>query len=172
MNNNAAKNIAVTAVIAAILIISKFVLHLVPNVEVITPLIIIFTCSMGFKRTFFAVLVFCTADNFLYSFFYIVTIQYFIHWTLLCALAHISKKYLKGGSLLMAMLGLFSALLFWVETPLLHSVLQFTQFKEMLIAGIFFMIPMAAGGFIFTFVAFKPLYGALTRIKYKIFQGA
>lgn len=166
---SAAKNIAVTAVMAAILITSKFMLALVPNVEVITPLVIIFTCSLGFKRTFFAVLVFCLIDNLIYSFHYLVTIQYFFHWPLLCVLSFLIKKYISENFIVFAFLALLSALLFWVETPLIASIFQFTRFAPMLYAGIPFMIPMAAGSFIFTFIAYIPLYTTLNKINNMMF---
>lgn len=168
---SAAKSIAISAVMAAILITAKFVIHFIPNVEVITPLIIIFTCSMGFKRTFFAVLVFCLADNLLYAFSYTVTIQYFIHWPLLCVLTYVTNKFFKDDkSLPYAFLALFSAILFWIETPLIESILQISLFFPRLYSGILFMLPMAVGGFVFSLLGFKPLNQALQNIKGRIFN--
>jgi energy-coupling factor transport system substrate-specific component len=168
--NTAAKNTAVTALMAAILITSKFALSFVPNVEIVTPLIIIFTCKMGFKRTFFATLVFCAADNLLYTFDYMVTIQYLIHWPLLCVLSALTYKYIGKKAIIFAFLGLFSALLFWVETPAIWSLLKFAKFWPSLYSGILFMLFMAPGDFIFTLLAFKPLCNALDKVCKKIFD--
>lgn len=166
---SAAKNIAVSAVMAALLVAGKFVLSFAYNVEIITPLIIIFTAVFGLKRVMPAVLVFCVVDNMLYSFFYLVTIQYFFHWPLLCFLAHITNKFFPQKNWVFACLALLSALLFWIETPVINEIFNFTKFLPTLYAGILFMLPMAAGGFIFTFFGFPPLNDALQKIKTRIF---
>ena len=158
-----AKDIAISAMTAALLVCGKLVISFIPNVEVVTPLIIITTCAFGYKRVLPAVLVFCLLDNFLYTFYYIVTIQYFIHWPLLCVLSEVTFRIFRENSLAFAFLALVSALLFWVETPALHHIFKVTLFLPTLISGIPFMLPMAIGGFIFTLLAYRPLYGVLTR---------
>ena len=162
---HAAKNIAFIAVMAAILIAAKFVLHFIPNVEVVTPLIIVFTCVFGFKRVIFSVLVFCLMDNYLYSFSYLVTLQYFFHWPLLCLLAEITFKIFKQNVLAFTALAAFAAILFWIETPVINVILKFSLFKPVLIAGIPFLFPMLISGTAVTLLTYKPLYGSLVKIR-------
>ena len=92
-----------------------------------------------------------------------MTIQYFFHWPLLCLLSEFTFRIFKENSLAFAFLALLSAILFWIETPALHHIFKVTLFLPTLISGIPLMLPMAAGGFIFTLLAYRPLYGVLTR---------
>lgn len=166
---NAAKNAAVTAVMATILICSKFALIILPNIEIITFLIIIFTCVFGFKRVIFSVLIFCLLDNFLYSFSYLVAIQYFFHWPLLCLLTQITYNIFKSKLIPYVVLALFFAILFWIETPAIYTILKFMPFFPSLFAGFLFMIPMAISGFVTVLFGYIPLYYILIKIKNKIF---
>ena len=162
-----AKNIAVMATMAAILVMAKIVLSFVPNVEVITPLIIIFTCVFGFKRTIFSVIIFCLLDNFLYSFFYLTTLQYFFHWPLLCILSSVIYKIFKDNELAFALLAVFMGLMFWLETPVLYVIFHFGLFLPSVVSGIIFMVPMTLGGFLFTYLGYKPLYKILLKMRVK-----
>lgn len=163
MIRNLAKDIAVTAMTAALLVCGKLVIFYIPNVEVVTPLIIITTCAFGYKRVLPAVLVFCLLDNFLYTFFYLVTIQYFFHWPLLCILSEVTFRLFKDNSLAFSLLGLFSAILFWIETPAINHIFRFSLFLPTLVAGIPFMIPMAVCGFFITLISYRPLYSVLSK---------
>ncbi|MDD4003007.1 MAG: hypothetical protein PHE12_02310, partial [Clostridia bacterium] len=131
------------------------------------PLIIVFTCVFGFKRVIFSVLVFCLLDNYLYSFSYLVTIQYFFHWPLLCLLAEITYKIFKQSVLAFTVLAAFAAILFWIETPTIEAIFQFSLFIPTLVKGILFLIPMLISGTAVTFLTYKPLYRSLAKIKDK-----
>jgi len=164
-----AKNTAIIAVMAAILISAKFALYSVANVEIVTPLIIVFTCVFRFKRVIFSVLIFCLLDNFLYYFSLLVTIQYFFHWPLLCLFSELTYKIFKARFLPFTFLAVFFALLFWVETSAIYFIFNFQPFLPSLILGYPFMIPMAISAFFTVFFGFIPLYKILIKIEQKMF---
>lgn len=60
------------------------------------------------------------------------------------------------------------AILFWIETPVIMTIFKVSKFYLLLKAGVIFMIPMAIGGFIFTFLGFRPLYSILIKINKKM----
>jgi len=165
----AVKNTAIIAVMAAILVTAKYALCFVANVEIITPLIIIFTCVFRFKKVIFSVLIFCLLDNFLYSFSLLVTIQYFFHWPLLCLFSELTYKVFKANFLAFSFLAVVFALLFWIETPAIYTLFKFQPFLPSLISGILFMVPMAISGFLTVFFGFIPLYKILVKIERKMF---
>lgn len=165
-----AKNIAVSAIMAAMLILGKFALHMVPNVEVVTPFIIIFTCVFGFRRTIPAVLAFCLLDNFLYPFSLDVTVQYFFHWPLLCATTAILAGRWNGKTWVFVLEAIVMALLFWIETPAIMWLMYFSPFYPLLVSGFAFMIPSLVGGAVFVTLLYPILYRVLGRVKLSMFQ--
>jgi energy-coupling factor transport system substrate-specific component len=161
---SAAKNTAAIAVMAAILVAVKYALWYLPNIEAVTPLIIIFTCVFGFRRSVFAVLIFCLIDNFIYTFSYLVTVQYFFHWPLLCLLAEITHKIFRQNFIAFGALAAFAAVVFWIETPVIHVIFKISPFTPTLLAGVPFMFAMLISGTAVTLVTFKPLYSLLIKI--------
>ena len=72
-----AKRLALAGMMAALLIVGKYVLSFIPNVEVVTTLIICYSCIFGFDGVI-ATLIFCTADIFLYPPSLDVIVSYYI----------------------------------------------------------------------------------------------
>ena len=168
---SATYDIAVIALISALLIAGKFVLQFIPNVEIVSSLIIIFTCTLGIKRTLPAVLIFCLLDNLLYPFFFLVTIQYFIHFPLLCVLSKLiirnNKPNLKYNIIFVLFIGLM-ALAFWIETPIINELFGFTKFMPTMIAGIPFMVPMLISNIAVLAILYLPLCKAVKRVGNRI----
>ena len=67
MKNSIAKDIAYASVLSAVLIAGKFALSFLPNVEMISAIIILATIYFGIKISLPAVLVFCIIDAFIYG---------------------------------------------------------------------------------------------------------
>ena len=163
------KNIAVIAVMSALLVAGKFALSWVPNVEIVTPLIILFSVVFGFRRSIFAVVIFCLLDNILYPPSYVVAIQYFFHWPLLCVLANLIKKFGEENEILFVALAALMAILFWLETPVLNAVFQISPFLPTLVSGIPFMLPMLLSNVLVVLFVFKPAKRALMHIYSRLF---
>ena len=146
------------------------VLHMVPNVEVVTPFIIIFTCVFGFRRTILAVLAFCLLDNFLYPFSLDVTVQYFFHWPFLCLITALLARRWNGKTLVFVLEAIVMALLFWIETPTIMWLMYFSPFYPLLVSGVAFMIPSLISGAVTVLLLYPILYRVLGRVKLAMFQ--
>jgi len=166
-----ASDIAIIGLLSALLVAGKFALQFISNVEIVSPLIIIFTCSLGMKRTLPAVLIFCLLDNFLYLFSFLVTIQYFFHFPLLCILTKLiirdKSPNFKYNIIFIFFAG-FMALCFWIETPVINELAGFTKFMPTMIAGIPFMIPMLITNTVVIAVLYLPLCKTINRVSYRI----
>ena len=165
---SAAKTIAVIALMAALLVAGKFALQFIPNVEVVTLFILVFACAFGILRTLPAVCVFCLLDNLLYPFSVYVTVQYAVHWPLLCLTAGLIAKRTRSEFVFVAVAALFSVF-FWVETPLIGWLMQFSVFLPTLISGIPFFIINLVSNCAVVLVLFKPLQKVCLRAKDKLF---
>ncbi|MEG2451219.1 MAG: hypothetical protein RSB09_05730, partial [Clostridia bacterium] len=97
-----------TALMAASLTALKFALSFIPNVEVVTVLIMVYATTFGFLQTFVATLVFCAVEVGIYGVGTWVLL-YFIYWPLLAFLA---SALLKRGNVVVAVVvaGIMSAL--------------------------------------------------------------
>jgi energy-coupling factor transport system substrate-specific component len=84
------KNVVLTGFLAAALTAGKLALAFVPNVEIVTVLILVYATVFGF-RAVFAVLIFCTVEILLYGFGTWVYL-YYIYWSALCAIACVLLK--------------------------------------------------------------------------------
>lgn len=160
-------NIAVIALLSALLIAGKYILQFITNIEIVSSLIIVFVCTLGLWRTLPAVLIFCLFDNILYPFSVFVTIQYFFHWPLLCVLTKLiirnNKPGIKYNIIFAVFIGAMN-ILFWIETPVINEIFKLSKFAPTLIAGIPFMIPMLISGIIIVAVLYLPLTRTIERI--------
>lgn len=162
-----ARNVALSALMAALLIAGKFALQMIPNVEVVTIFILLFSCCFGLARTLPAVLVFCIVDPFLYGAVPTVLAQYFLHWPLLCVSAWLLSRVTKSEY---AFLGLAAAasVLFWLETPVINVLFQFSPFMGTLVAGLpFFAINLISNGAL-VLVLFRPLSRVLEKVSNRL----
>ena len=86
-----ARYITQVAVMAGLLTALKFALSFLPNVEVITLLIAVFSAVWGLKYSLPATLVFCTVEMAIYGIGTWVPL-YFIYWPLLAVIFHFALR--------------------------------------------------------------------------------
>ncbi|MBO5925933.1 MAG: hypothetical protein J6Q38_00015 [Clostridia bacterium] len=167
MNNkvlSSAKRIARIGVISATLIAGKFVLSFIPNVEVITTLIIVYAVVFGFESVF-ATLVFCTADILIYPPSLDVIISYYVYFNLLSILcATFSGVGIKSKSFYIAFGGIMTVL-FGVITSFFYSLFYGTPFYAVYVAGLLYYAIHLISTVVFTLVGYTPLMKLLTKIK-------
>lgn len=161
---NSAKRIARVAVMSATLIVGKFMLAFIPNIEVVTTLVVVFAFVFKYECVF-ATLVFCTADAFIYPPTIDVIISYFIYWNLLSILvATLSELKVKKFSVYLVV-GLIMTALFGVITSLLYSLFYGVNFFAIYVAGLYFYALQIISTLVFMLVGFKPLTKILLKIK-------
>ena len=86
-----ARYVTQVAVMAGLLTALKFALSFLPNVEVITLLIAVFSAVWGLKYSLPATLVFCTVEMAIYGIGTWVPL-YFIYWPLLAVIFHFALR--------------------------------------------------------------------------------
>lgn len=164
-----AKKIAIISLTSAILIVSKFALSFIPNVEVVTTLIICFAFVFKYD-SIFSTIVFCTADILIYPPSIDVIISYYIYWNLLSLIvATLSSLNIKNEWIYFT-LSLIMTLLFGVITSFFFSLFYGVNFLAVYIAGVYFYLIHLISTTVFMLVAFNILTKTLENIKKKIYR--
>ncbi|MDY5345032.1 MAG: hypothetical protein SPG87_01260 [Eubacteriales bacterium] len=86
-----AKYVCYVAIMAATLTVGKLALSFIPNVEVVTLLIICYSSTFGRKYAIPATLIFCTVEIAIYGFGTWVLL-YYIHWNMLSVISSFALK--------------------------------------------------------------------------------
>lgn len=105
-----AKDIAVIGLLSASITIGKLALSLVPNVEIVSLLFIVYTIVFGVKHSIIISIIFSTTEIFIYGLSTWLLGYYFI-WPMLIFITHIVKKTVKDEYGYATIAGLFG--LFW-----------------------------------------------------------
>lgn len=155
MKNSIAKEIAYAGVLSAVLIAGKFALSFLPNVEMVSAIIILATIYFGIKISLPAVLVFCLIDTVIYGFYPIAFCQYLFHFPLLCVITYFVSKNSKE-LLPFIVLSFAFSILFWLETPILNVIFKFSLFLPTLISGIPFFVAQTISSIAFLIALYKP----------------
>lgn len=162
-NGLAVRRIVYIAVMTAIMEAAKIALNPVPNVELITLLVIVFTKQFGWKMTLPAVLIFAFIEC-TYWGFGTWSIVYFYMWPLLVLLTHLNKnaESIWNYTVLSAAFGLtFGA--FCSVVTLIAAGLK-AAFAWW-IAGIPYDLIHGISNFIICLLLFRPLNNALEALK-------
>ena len=165
-----AKTSAFTAVFVAILITTQLLLSAVPGVELVTPLIIAYSCAMGSKRGMLAATAFSLLRQFIFGALPTVLILYLVYFNLLAlAFGLIGKDIkinLKNLILTVIIACAFSALFTLLDdiiTPLYNGY-SFKATKIYFYASLPVMLSQVICTAISTTCLFVPLF--------KVFKGA
>ncbi len=162
-------DIAIIGVMAATLTVGKTALAFLANIEVVTPLIIIFTLVFGLK-TMYAVFIFVMLQGLQYS-FGTWWIMYLYIWPLLCLITWLlrKKKSRELFSFVAALFGLFFGMI--CAVPEFVIGLSAGGLRAGLYAGFTWWIagiPMdivhCIGNAVLTFVLYEPLTKILVKI--------
>ena len=84
-------DIAVIGIMVATLVGGKMALSFLPNVEVVTLLIILYTLCFG-KKVIYAIFAFICIETFLYG-FHLWVIMYLYTWPLLALITYVCRKF-------------------------------------------------------------------------------
>lgn len=166
----AAKYVVRVALMAAMLSALKFALSFIPNVEVVTLLILVYSAVFGAAYAIPAALVFCAAEVALYGLGSWVPL-YFVYWTLL---AFAGSALLKKRKLWVAVtLAFFMSVLFGVlsacsDTLFAAVNLSGAELSRYWIAyylrGLYFDVVHVVSNAVVVGAAFCPLVRLLSRL--------
>lgn len=155
------KNIALLGVMIAILEVAKNVLAFLPNVELVSLLIILYALYLG-KRVFLVVPAFVLIEGCIYG-FGLWWIMYLYTWPLLAVLAMLFKKQdsVWFWSILSGLFGLFYGALSAIPYLFLGG---FQTAFSWWIAGIPFDIIHCVSNFVLCLILFNPLRNVMRRM--------
>lgn len=167
------RELCMLALCAPLIIAGKIVLEPLPNVEIVTFFIILFTVVFGW-RAMFPVVVFVLEEGFRHGIAPSWYVFYWVIWPLLCVLTMLVKRWLKDSAQAWA---IFSSVIF-VPIFSLTNVLILKLLVSInvsvwvgsgfhlwpyLVAGIPYDISHIIGNYAITLALFKPLYRVLDR---------
>ena len=159
-----ARDLAITGAMVALLEISKRALDMLPNIELITFLFIMFTLYYG-KKTLAAALAFATFEC-VYFGFGPWTVTYYYVWPVLILLVLVSKKRGRTGVWYYALLSDFYGLFFGYLCSLYTLVLSGPKVQfAWWVAGIPYDITHCIGNLVICLVLFRPFSALFGRLR-------
>ena len=166
--------IALIAMIAAMLTGGKLALFL-PNVEIVTLIIILTSCVFGITVSLPATLIFVTVEPFFHE---VSTwlLSYYIYWPLLALVFSIFMKN-KENPLFPTILAAIMTFLFGVITTLIDTIFAgglnngmfFRLFGFIYARGVGFCLTHILSNLIIVAILYKPLYILLKRLKERMY---
>lgn len=162
-----AKDIAVIGVMTATLEAAKTALSFLPNVELVTLLIILYTLFLG-RKAIIAVLTFVGVECILWG-FGLWMVMYFYIWPLLVLLTYLLRKQKSVFvfAILSGLFGLFFGALCAIPYFFIGGISMAVTWW---ISGIPYDVLHCVSNFVLCMVLFVPLRTILNKIKYTIYQ--
>ena len=164
------KKVVLIALFGAMLSAIKFMLMAIPNVELVTFLIVLFTVSSGPKITLPGTLVFCTIELFLFG-LTPFAITYYIHWPFVVLATAVAKNYLKT-EFGYAILVFFITALFGVQSSLASIIISgglksdsfWSKFTIMYLNGTLFYVTHIVSNTLIMLFLFTPSKRVLDKL--------
>jgi hypothetical protein len=154
--------------LAATITSGKLALSFIPNVEIVTILIVLYSTVFGKKIAIPAVVIFCFVEIFLYGFSYWV-ITYFIYWDALAFFAALLSKKTKNAAFFtlyaVVMTVFFGILSSIVDTFFSSSPDPFRFFMIRYLNGIAFYVTQIVCNAVLFPVAFERMRKVLEKLK-------
>ena len=151
------------ALLSAILYVSKLALDFLPNVELVSLLVILYTLVFG-KETFMIVTVF--------NLFQMIqwgigtwTVSYFYVWSFLCLITLLLKKLIKEEFVIWSMVSGVFGLIFGSLFAVLYLFIDPAYALSYWIAGLPWDVWHAVWNFVLMIVLGKPFYMVLNKMK-------
>ncbi len=171
------KKLVLISLLGASLTAFKFVLMYIPNIEVVSLLITVYTYAFGLGIGFFASMVFCTLEGIIWGFLPTWIIAYYIHWGFLSLTAYILKKQKIKQPIVIALFVALITSLFGIQSTFLYYLIVGgigklgweDRFVATYLSGVSFYITQTIGNFVIILLAFKPLSRFMEIMKKKYF---
>ena len=158
-----AKRVAFAGVMGALLVVSKFALSFIPNVEVVTTLLVAFCFVFGFDGVVSS-LVFCTLDVIIYPPSIDVIVSYYIYWNLMAITVAVLREFKVRNFTAYFITATGYTLFFGVITSFFNSLFFGVPFGVVYVAGLYFYAIHLVSTAVFMIVGFKPITKILERI--------
>lgn len=165
------KSLVLTGLCAALLTGGKMALMLVPNIEIVTLLIMLFAYALGLRIALPAALIFCTVEGLLFGFNYWL-IAYFIHWPGLAIMTALLKKLKVTKNYVYIVCGVAATAFFGVTTSAIDALFAtqaakinyFVMFSVIYVRGLGFYAAQVVSSIVFLTIAFPILSKQFLRL--------
>lgn len=149
------KDLTVIGAMVTILEVSKRVLDAIPNIELVSLLVIVFTLSLGVRKSLICVLIFAFIESMLFG-VSTWTITYFYVWPILVLITYLFRRSSEKitFSIISAFFGLFFGMLCSLVTLFIGGLNMAISWWA---AGIVYDIVHCCGNFIVCLLLFDPL---------------
>ena len=176
-NKKIIKEIVLIAMFSALLSGGKLALMVIPNIEIVTILIILYGFAFGPKISISATLIFCTLETFLFG-FSTWTIAYFIHWPLLAIVSSVAGFFKLDKTFVYVIIGGVMTILFGVCSSAIDALISsqraninfFYIFSIIYMRGIYFYLAQVFSNIIFIAVGFPVLSKLFQKAKSAYFE--
>lgn len=159
-------DIVLIPLLSATLTAGKMALVLIPNVEIVTLLFMVYASVFGFRKTFIVALIFSTTEIFFYGVQTWLLVYYFI-WPLLIGISallhrrtHSEWPYAITALIFGLAFGFVFAIFESFFYGISYGIVYWTR-------GIPFDLIHGGSNFVVVLFLFKPLYSLLTRLRDK-----
>lgn len=162
---NKTKEWVLIALLASILTISKEILAFLPNIELVSFLLIVYTLNFPTKMVYMIAIIFCFIQIVLYG-IGLWTPMYFILWPLLVLLTKLFKNHLKTES----QLAIFSALFgfsFGFMTSIPYFMIDLNMGWAGFLRGIPFDLIHCIGNYLVMLVLYQPTIKVMKQLTKK-----
>lgn len=160
---NKTKKITLYAILTAILIISKEVLAFLPNVELVTFLLMMYALYLDFIGITLISIVFCFVQMALYG-TGMWTISYFMIWPLYGWITIWLRHYLKGHYVRMAIVSLLFGLCFGFLTAIPYFMISISAGWSYFLRGLMFDLIHGVGNFIIMIILYDSIAPVMERL--------
>lgn len=174
------KKLVLIALLGATLNAFKFILMLIPNVEVVTLLIVAYTYVFGLGVGMSATILFCALEGLLFGFDPSWLLAYFIHWPTVSLVAFFVKKSNLKNPLIIAlifsavtaMFGFQSTFMYMVTGGAIGTPRFFSRYITLYYTGLAYYGVHIASSFVSIFFGFEPIADLLKKLGIKYFGNA
>lgn len=159
------KELVLIALLAALLLVSQVGLAFLPNIEVVSLLVILYTLFFK-KKTLYIIYIFALLEGLIYG-FGIWWIMYLYVWTILWGIATLFRE--EKNPVIWAFISGFFGLFFGTLCSVPYFITGGVSMGLSWIAsGLMMDIIHGVGNFVVALLLFKPLYAAFQKV-YRIF---
>ena len=162
------KELVLIALLSAVLLVSQVALAVLPNIEVVSLLVILYTLFFK-KKTLYIIYIFALLEGLIYG-FGTWWFMYLYVWTILWGIATLFKE--EKNPVIWAFISGFYGLFFGTLCSVPYFIIGGVQMGlSWIAAGLMADLIHGVGNFIVALVLFKPLYVAFQKV-YRIFYQA
>ncbi|MBP3610871.1 MAG: hypothetical protein J6J42_11120 [Lachnospiraceae bacterium] len=161
------KELVLTALLSALLLTSQVALAVLPNIEVVSLLVILYTLFFK-KKTLYIIYIFAILEGLVYG-FGTWWFMYLYVWTILWGITTLFKE--EKNPVIWAFISGFFGLLFGTLCSVPYFIIGGVNMGlSWIAAGLMADVIHGVGNFVVTLVLFKPLYTAFQKIHHIFYQ--